>query len=117
MGTADATLLGVRFHGEESVLVRFGQGGTFAWYAGATKVRSSVAWRAGTWYRATATLDLDRRTYDIKVSIDGESRGLVAASKVPFRDPATKTAGSVCAQTSSGKAGLGLDVDRVVVTR
>lgn len=117
IGTADATLVSLRFHGNEAALGRFGIGGTFAYYAGATKIRTTAAWKPGTWYRSIAKVDLDRRTWSWSVFVDGSSAPLVRVDSIPFREPTATSVGSICIQTSSGKAGLTLDVDRVVVTR
>jgi hypothetical protein len=117
LGTADATITSLRQHGNEAALVRFGSGGTFAYYAGATKVRTTVPWKIGTWYRSTVRLDLTRGTYDWQLAIDGSSAPLVRAKGIPFRDRAAAAVDSICVQTSAGRANLGLSVDRVVVTR
>jgi hypothetical protein len=117
IATADATITSLRLHGSEAVLVRFGSGGTFAYYAGATKVRTSVPWKVGTWYQSTVRVDLARHTYDWQLAIEGASAPIVRVAKVAFRDPAATAVDSVCVQTSSGRADLGLAIDRVVVTR
>ena len=117
LGTADATITSVRLHGTEAALVRFGSGGTFAYYAGATKVRTAVPWSVGTWYRSTVRIDLGRKTYDWQLGREGASASLVNVRGIAFRDPAATAVDSVCVQTSSGRAGLGLDIDRVTVTR
>jgi hypothetical protein len=115
LGSADAVITSLRDRGAESASVRFGQGGTFAYYAGATKVRTEVAFRTGTWYRSTVTVHPDRGTYDWLLASDG-GKALVRAERIPFRDPAVKQVGSVCVQTSEGKAGLRLRFDDVVVS-
>jgi hypothetical protein len=117
LGTADATITSLRQHSSEAALVRFGSGGTFAYYSGASKVRTRVAWKLGTWYRSTVHVDVARGTYDWQLSVDGVTAPLVRVARIPFRDPGAKGADSICVQTSSGRAGLGLSVDRVVVTR
>ena len=117
LGTADATITSVRLHGTEAALVRFASGGTFAYYAGATKVRTAVPWSVGTWYRSTVRIDLGRKTYDWQLAREGASASLVNVRGIAFRDPAATAVDSVCVQTSSGRAGLGLDIDRITVTR
>ena len=117
LGVADATITSLRQHATEAALVRFGSGGTFAYYSGATKVRTAVAWKVGTWYRSTVRMDLAHRTYDWQLSVDGAKAPLIRVTRVPFRDPAATAVDSICVQTSSGRADLGLDVDRVVLTR
>jgi hypothetical protein len=117
IGTADATITSLRLHGSEAVLVRFGSGGTFAYYAGATKVRTSVAWKVGTWYQSTVRVDLARQTYDWQLAIEGTNAPIVRVAGIAYRDAAATAVDSVCVQTSSGRADLGLAIDRVTVTR
>jgi hypothetical protein len=117
LGTADATITSLRLHGSETALVRFGSGGTFAYYAGATKVRTAVAWKTGTWYRSVVRVDLARGTYDWQLGVDGSSTVLVRVKGIAFRDPGATAVDSICVQTSEGRADLDLAVDRVVVTR
>jgi hypothetical protein len=96
---------------------RFGQGGTFAYYAGQTKVRTLAVWQPGTWYRSTVVVDLAKRTWEWTLTKEGSSRIIIRAVSIPFRETAAKSIGSVCVQTAAGRAGLALDVDRVVVSR
>ncbi|HET7473152.1 MAG TPA: hypothetical protein VFJ71_08520 [Candidatus Limnocylindrales bacterium] len=116
LGTSDATITSLRLHGSEAALVRFGSGGTFAYYAGAAKIRTAVAWKVGTWYRSTVRVNWARRTYDWDLSLPG-GRTLVHVTGIRFRDPTATSVDSICVQTSAGRANLGLTVDRVVVTR
>jgi hypothetical protein len=117
LGTSDATITSVRLHGSEAALVRFGSGGTFAYYAGATKIRTAVAWKIGRWYLSTVRVDLSRRTYDWQLSLPGSRTPLIRVTRIRFRDPAATSVDSICLQTSAGRPNLGLTVDRVVVTR
>jgi hypothetical protein len=116
IGSADAVIASVRDRSGESASVRFGQGGTFAYYAGPTKVRSTVAFRTKTWYRSVVTVRPSRGTYDWLVTSD-DGRVLLRVERVPLRDAAATAVSSLCLQTSEGKAGLGLRFDDVVVTR
>jgi hypothetical protein len=117
LANADATITSLRLHGTEAALVRFGSGGTFAYYSGATKVRTAVAWKIGTWYRSTVRIDLGRHTYDWQLGVDGSTAPLVRVKGITFRDSAATAVDSICVQTSAGRADLGLSIDRVVVTR
>ncbi len=116
-GTTDGVMISLRFHGDEAVTTRFGQGGTFAYYAGQTKVRTLAVWEPGVWYRSTVVVDLTKRTWEWTLTKEGFSRVIIRAVSIPFRETAAKSVGSVCVQTAAGRAGLGLDVDRVVVSR
>jgi hypothetical protein len=117
LATADATITSLRLQGDETALVRCGSGGTFAFYAGATLVRTAVAWKTGTWYRSVVRVDLARGTYDWQLGVDGSSAALVRVKGIAFRDPGATAVDSICVQTSDGRADLDLAVDRVVVTR
>jgi hypothetical protein len=116
LGTTDAVIASLRDRSGESATVRFGQGGTFAYYAGPTKVRSTVAFRTKTWYRSIVTVRPGRGTYDWVVTTDGGDV-LLRVQRIPLRDSAAAAVSSVCLQTSEGKAGLGLRFDDVVVSR
>jgi hypothetical protein len=116
-GTTDGVLISLRFHGDEVLTTRFGQGGTFAYYAGQTKVRTLAVWEPGVWYRSSVVVDLAKRTWEWTLRKEGSARTIIRAVSIPFRESVAKSVGSVCVQTAAGRAGLGLDVDRVVVSR
>jgi hypothetical protein len=116
IGTGDAVISSLRDRSGESASVRFGQGGTFAYYAGPTKVRATAAFRTKTWYRSVVTVRPGRGTYDWLVTTDGGDV-VLRVERVPVRDAAATAVSSLCLQTSDGKAGLGLRFDDVVVTR
>lgn len=98
---ADAVIMSVRDPSGEAASVRYGQGGTFAWYAGATKLRSAVPIRLGTWYRSSVTVHVAARTYDWRLTTD-DGTLVVKASGIPFREAAATQVSQVCVQTSSG---------------
>jgi hypothetical protein len=116
LGATDAVIASLRDRSGESATVRFGQGGTFAYYAGPTKVRATAAFRTKTWYRSVVTVRPGRGTYDWLVTTDGGDV-VLRVERVPVRDAAATAVSSLCLQTSDGKAGLGLRFDDVVVTR
>ena len=116
IASGDAVIASLRDRSGESASVRFGQGGTFAYYAGPTKVRSTVAFRTKTWYRSVVTVRPCRGTYDWLVTTD-DGDVVLRVERVPVRDAAATAVSSLCLQTSEGKAGLGLRFDDVVVTR
>jgi hypothetical protein len=116
IGATDAVITSLRDQSGESASVRYGQGGTFAYYAGATKVRSTVIIRPKTWYRSVVTIRPARGTYDWLLANEA-GKVLLRVERVPFRDKAATAVSSVCFQTSDGKAGLGLRFDDVVVSR
>ncbi len=116
IGAADAVITSLRDRSGESVSVRFGQGGTFAYYSGQVKVRSAVPVRLNTWYRSAVTVNLESRTYDWRLSGDDGSR-IVAVKGIPFREVAATQVSEICVQTSVGATGAGLRFDDVRVSR
>jgi hypothetical protein len=116
IGPADSIITSVRDASGESASVRFGQGGTFAYFSGKTKVRSAVAYRTGVWYRSIVSESPATGTYSWTVEAD-DRKVLFQADGIRFRDPEATSASSVCLQTSEGKAGLGMLFDDVIVSR
>ena len=116
IGAADAVITSLRDQAGESVSVRFGQGGTFAYYSGPAKVRSAAAVALDTWYRSAVTVHLDSRTYDWRLSRDDGSR-VLEVKAVPFRESVANQVSEICLQTSEGASGAGLRFDDVRISR
>lgn len=116
IGAADAVITSLRDQAGESVSVRFGQGGTFAYYSGPAKVRSAAAVALDTWYRSAVTVHLESRTYDWRLSRDDGSR-ILEVKAVPFRESAANLVSEICLQTSEGATGAGLRFDDVRLSR
>jgi hypothetical protein len=116
MGAADAVITSLRDQSGESVSVRFGQGGTFAYYSGEVKVRSAVPIRLNSWYRSAVAVNLDSRRYDWRLSSDDGSR-ILEVKGIPFRESAATQVSEICVQTSVGATGAGLRFDDVRVSR
>ena len=116
IGAADAVITSLRDQSGESVSVRFGQGGTFAYYSGQVKVRSAVPIRLNTWYRSAVTVNLESRTYDWRLSSDDDSR-ILEVKGISFRESAATQVSEICVQTSVGATGAGLRFDDVRVSR
>jgi len=115
IGSADALITSVRDGSSESASVRAGQGGTFAYYDGANKVRTDVPVRTGRWYRSSVTVRPTAGTYDWRLTSD-DGTGVLSVKSVRFREPATQ-ASEVCFGTSTGGDGSGIAFDDVVVSR
>jgi hypothetical protein len=115
-GPNDTVALAVRGSGGDTVSLRFGQGGTFSYYDGSVKVKSAVAFRAGTWYRVRATIDSGRRTTAITV-LDAANRVILAVPAASWRSASVTAPGSVCFETAGGARNLGLAFDDVVVSQ
>jgi hypothetical protein len=100
MGETDVIITSVRSGSSETASVRFGQGGTFAYYAGATKVRTSAPNRLERWLRSRVTVHLGTATYDWRLTTT-DGTVIVSERGIPFREP-VDGASSVCVGTSAG---------------
>jgi hypothetical protein len=115
IGGADAVITSLRGPSGEAASVRFGQGGTFAYYSGATKVRTTVPNAVGVWLRSAVTLHPDKGTYDWRLGRDDGSL-VIRARAIPFRLKAAKDVDEICLQTSD-VAKKGLQFDDVRISR
>ena len=113
-GASDATLVSVRGSGGEAGSVRVTTRGVFAWYAGATKVRSTVRFRPRTWYRVVVTLDQVRRTYDLRV-LSAANKAVAGRTRLRWRTPDVKVVDSVCVETAGGAPAQAVDIGEVKV--
>jgi hypothetical protein len=116
IGAADAVITSLGDQAGESVSVRFGQGGTFAYYSGQAKVRLAAPFALETWYRSAVTVHLESRTYDWRLSRDDGSR-ILEVKAIPFREPAANQVSEICVQTSVGATKAGLRFDDVRISR
>ena len=99
-GNGDVIITSVRLGPAESASVRFGQGGTFAYYAGATKVRTSAPNQLDRWLASRVTVHLGTATYDWRLTTT-DGAVIVEERGIPFREP-VDGASSVCIGTSTG---------------
>ncbi len=116
IGAADAVITSLRDQAGESVSVRFGQNGRFAYYSGQAKVRSAVPIALNTWYRSAVTVHLESQTYDWRLSRDDGSR-VLEVKAIPFRESAANQVSEICVQTSVGATKAGLRFDDVRLSR
>jgi hypothetical protein len=116
IGPADAVITSIRDRSGEAASVRFGQGGTVAYYAGDTKVRTTIPFRLGTWYRSVVTVHPESRTYDWRLTTD-DGRAVLAVTAIRFRESAATQVAQICVQTSAGAPDVGLRFDDVRVSR
>ncbi len=100
IGAADVIITSIRSGSAESASVRFGQGGTFAYYAGATKVRTTAPNQLDRWLHSRVTVHVGNGTYDWRLTTP-DGTVIVRERGIPFREPADG-ASSVCIGTSSG---------------
>ncbi len=110
----DATILSVRGSGGETASLRVTNQGMLAWFDGTTKIRSTVRIRPTVWYRVTALIDQDRRTYNLRVTSDG-GKLIAGVPGLRWRMPAVRTVGSVCVQTSGAPPAQAIDLAEVSV--
>jgi hypothetical protein len=114
LGASDASLASLRGSGGEAVSVRVTAGGTFAWYDGATKVRSDVVARPGVDYGLSIDIDQASRTFDLRiVTVDGEV--VIERDDVAWRSPDVLAPRSVCMETASGTSDQHLRLERISV--
>jgi hypothetical protein len=116
IGAADAVITSLRDQAGESASVRFGQGGTFAYYSGQAKIRSAVQFALKAWYRSTVTVHPESQTYDWRLSRDDGSR-ILEVKGIPFRDRAANQVSEVCVQTSVGATKATIRFDDVRISR
>jgi hypothetical protein len=115
VGSADALITSIRDGSSESASVRAGQGGTFAYYDGATKVRTTVPVRTDRWYRSSVTVRPGAGTYDWRLTTD-DGTPVLSVKSIRFREPAPQ-ASEICLGTSAGGDGFGIGFDDVVISR
>ena len=115
IGESDVIITSVRSGSSETASVRFGQGGTFAYYAGATKVRTSAPNRLERWLRSRVTVHVDTATYDWRLTTT-DGTVIVSERGIPFREP-VDGASLVCVGTSSGPGRPVVRFDDVRVAR
>ena len=116
IGPGDVIITTLRDGGEEAATVRAGQGGTFVWYDGETRIRSEVAIEAGRWYRSSVGLDIGARRYSWRLT-DDAGNVVIDARNLALRDPLSGPVSEVCVGTSSEAAGRGVEFDDVRVSR
>jgi hypothetical protein len=86
----------------------------FGWYFGATKVRSTIGVRRGTWYRVSATFDQAKRTYDFRV-VNAANRPVVARTGLRWRTKGVTAIDSVCIDTAGAPPAQVINIDEVSV--
>jgi hypothetical protein len=115
-GQDDTVALAVRGAAGDAVSLRFGLGGTFSYYDGSVKVRSTVAFTVGAWYRVTATIHPARHNAAITVA-NAANRMVLKLRSVAWRSASAGTPEKVCFETASGSPNLGVSFDDVVVSQ
>lgn len=116
VGRSDAVLTEVRGGSVEAASIRVGQVGTFAYYNGAAKVKTTVRLRPGDWYRSVVVVHLANQTYDWRL-YDSRGRGLIAVRGIRWRTPLRAPLDDVCLRTPAAPAGVEIDWDDVKVIR
>jgi hypothetical protein len=116
IGPGDVIITTLRDGGEEAASVRAGQGGTFVWYDGETRIRSDVAIQPGRWYRSSVGLDIGARRYSWRLA-DDAGDVLLEASNLALRDQLAGPVSEICVGTSSEAPGRGVEFDDVRLSR
>lgn len=110
IGGSDGVLTEVRGGSVTSASIRVGRVGTFAYYRGPTKVKTTVRFRAGAWYRSIVVVHVAGRTYDWRL-LDAAGRQLILVKGIAWRDPGAAAPDQVCLRTPTGGPGIALDWD------
>jgi hypothetical protein len=116
IGGSDGVLTEVRGGSVTSASIRVGRVGTFAYYRGPTKIKTTVRFRAGAWYRSIVVVHVAGRTYDWRL-LDAAGRQLIVVKGIAWRDPGKVAPDQVCLRTPTGGKGIALDWDDVRVIR
>jgi hypothetical protein len=114
LGTSDTSILSMRGSGGEAASVRVTTRGEFAWYDRLTKVRSTAAFKAGTWYRLQVRVDSTAKTYAFTIATDGGD-ALVERTSVRWRHAEVPSVQDVCFETATGNSKQRIDISEVQV--
>lgn len=106
---SEPRLLLMRGPGGEVASVRIRKG-VFSYFNGATRINSSVAFAAGSWYSVEMSLHLSSRTYDLRVSALGATSPLIQATGLAWRPSQAAALDRVCLE-NEGEPGLDLYLD------
>jgi hypothetical protein len=110
----DTHIVSVRGRGSELTGARFLGNGGIAYRVGQVRDQGAAAWAPGTWYELQLNVDLDRHTYDWRVTGAGE-RQLLSVSNLPLVVTGAP-ADEVCVESPPEAGGGGMLVDQFVVT-
>jgi len=114
--TSDTTITGLRSDGVEVTSVRFGEPGTFRYFAGDQRVTTATPFQTGVWYQSLLSLDLGSQTYDWQLTSLDSGQVVVNLADVALRAPAP-VVDEICVQSGNELSGgvVDLYVDDVSV--
>jgi hypothetical protein len=101
---SDTTVGSVRGPGGETASVRVTRHQLLAYYDGARKVTTSIAVRAGIWYRSTIVIRPDGRTYDWTVT-NAAGKAIARLKGIHWRQAAIPAVDTICVQSPEGRGG------------
>ena len=105
----------LRGAGDQGASIRFEDSATLSAYDGATKVRSTVPYSAGTWYRVSFDVVVADRSYRWSIVERDTGRELLTAGGLAWRSPLAMLVDEICIDAPSGAPGGDVRVDRVIV--
>jgi len=105
----------LRGAGDQSASMRFEDSGTLSAYDGPTKVRSTVSYSAGAWYRVSFDARIADRVYAWSVVERDTGRHVLGADGLAWRAPEATVVDEICIDAPSGAAGSDVRVDAVTV--
>lgn len=116
IASEDATMLSVRGSGGEAASLRVTNKGVVGYFNGSKKVRTTIAFRPGTWYRLTATIDQAKQTYAIRLTTDG-GKLIARAAGLRWRMATVESVRSICVETAPAPPARSIDIAEVRVTQ
>jgi hypothetical protein len=114
VGRTDAGIW-LRGAGDQGASIRFEDSATLSAYDGATKIRSTVSYTAGTWYRVSFDVAVADRSYAWSIVERDTGRRLLAAGGLAWRSPLATGVDEICVDAPSGTASSDVRVDAVAV--
>ncbi|MDQ2941818.1 MAG: hypothetical protein M3R05_06490 [Chloroflexota bacterium] len=106
---SEPRLVLMRGPGGEVASVRIRKG-VFSYFNGATRINSTVAFAAGSWYSVEMSLHISSKTYDLRVAALGAASPLIQATGLAWRPSQAAALDRVCIE-NEGEPGLDLYLD------
>jgi hypothetical protein len=114
-GPSDTTVGSIRGPGGETASVRVTRHQLLSYFDGTRKVTTTVAVRAGVWYRSTIIVRPETHTYDWTVA-NAAGKAIYRISRVHWRQAAVPAVDTFCAQAAQGR-GSSVLIDDLEVLR
>jgi hypothetical protein len=113
LGDSDGTVA-IRAGARDVANVRFEERGTLAYFNGVNLVHTAVRYRAATWYRSLIVANAANSTYTWGL-LDPGGHTVIRVTGLRFPAPVSDALSAVCLETPSGRPGLAVEFDDVLV--